>query len=156
MASLSSPVKSTKSKKLPPVRERKKAVLPTVSENLKQASIDSPEREKGTIAQVVTETKQNKTSIKEEAQSTGSDSTDLSVTQVDITINLPSMADSRLNVKLKHLLTTYFLAIGNNHEARQMFKENDFYDFEEFNSCDKQALTEIKRKKNNVMVGFNN
>ena len=37
-----------------------------------------------------------------------------------------------------------------------MFKENDFYDFEEFTSCDKQALTEMRRKKNNVMVGFNN
>ena len=37
-----------------------------------------------------------------------------------------------------------------------MFKENDFYDFEKSTSCDKQALTEMKRKQNNVMVGFNN
>ena len=37
-----------------------------------------------------------------------------------------------------------------------MFKENGFYDFEEFTSYDKQALTEMKRKKNNVMLGFNN
>ena len=37
-----------------------------------------------------------------------------------------------------------------------MFTEMDFYDFEEFTSCDKQALTEMRRKKNNVMVGFNN
>ena len=66
------------------------------------------------------------------------------------------MADSCLDTKLKHLLTDYFLAICNNHEVQQMFKENDFYDFEEFASCDKQALTEMRRKKNNVMVGFNN
>ena len=118
LASLSSPVKSNKSKKLPPIRERKKAALLTVSEDLKQASVDSPEREKGPIAQVVTETKQNKTSTEEEEeQSTGSDSINLSVTQVGTTINLSSMADSCLDLMLEHLLTTYFLAIGNDHEV---------------------------------------
>ena len=66
------------------------------------------------------------------------------------------MADSRLDTKLDHLLTNYFLAIGNTHKVRKMFSENDFYQFEEFTSCDKQALTEMQRKKNNAMVGFNN
>ena len=137
LASLSSLVKSTKSKKL---LSQKKAALTTVSKDIKQASVDSPEREKGPIAQVITETKQNKTNIKEEEeQSTGSDSTNLSVTQVGTTINLPSMADSRLDTKLEHLPTTYFLAIGNNHEIRKMFSENDVYQFEEFTSYDKQA-----------------
>ena len=45
LASLSSPPKSSKSKKSPK----------------KQASLESPEREKGIIAQAVTETKQAKT-----------------------------------------------------------------------------------------------
>ena len=66
------------------------------------------------------------------------------------------MADSHLAAKLEHLLNNYFLAKGNNHEIRLMFTEIDFYNFEEFISCDKQGLTEIQRKKNNVMVGFNN
>ena len=66
------------------------------------------------------------------------------------------MVDSRLDLKLEYLLTTYFLAIGNNHEVRQMFKENDFYNFEELTSGDKQALTEMRRKNNNVMVAFIN
>ena len=35
-----------------------------------------------------------------------------------------------------------------------MFKEYNFYDFEEFTSCNKQTLTEMKREKNDVMVGF--
>ena len=99
-------------------------MLPTVSKDLKQASVDSPEHEKGTKAQVVTATKQNKSSIEEEEQSTGSDLTDLPVTQVDTTINLSSMADSRLDAKLEHLLTNDFLAIGNNHEVQKMFIEN--------------------------------
>ena len=57
LASLSSPVKSSKSKRLPPIRQRKKAALPTVSEDLKQVAIDLLERKKGIIAQVVTEIK---------------------------------------------------------------------------------------------------
>ena len=64
LVSLSSPVKSSKSTKLPPIRKLKKVALPTVSKDLKQAAVDLPKREKGTIAQVVIETKQNKTNIK--------------------------------------------------------------------------------------------
>ena len=66
------------------------------------------------------------------------------------------MADSRLDAKLEHLLTNYFLARGNNHEIQLMFMEMDFYDSEEFTYCDKQALRKRWRKKNNVMVCFNN
>ena len=64
------------------------------------------------------------------------------------------MADPRLDTKLEYLLTDYFLAIGNNHEVRQMFKENDLYQFEEFISCYMQALTEMRRKKHSTTVGF--
>ena len=65
------------------------------------------------------------------------------------------MPDSRLDTKLEYLPTHYFLARGDNHEIRQMFKENDFYNFGEFASCNKQALMEMRRKKNNVKVAFN-
>ena len=82
--------------------------------------------------------------------------TDLPVTQVDTTINLSSMTDSRLDAKLEHLLTNHFLVIGNNHEVRKIFSKNYFYQFKEFTSCGKQALTKMRRTKNNVMVGFNN
>ena len=113
-----------------------------------------------TIAPVVTVTKQSKESSEEEEYSTGSDLSKFQVktstlSSKSTTSNLSNMADSRLDTKLEHLLTHYFLARGDSHEIRKMFKENDFYNFEEFTSCNKQALTEMRRKKNNVMVGFN-
>lgn len=37
-----------------------------------------------------------------------------------------------------------------------MFTVNDFYNFEEFTSCDKQHLEGMRQKKSNVMKGFNN
>ena len=71
-----------------------------------------------------------------------------------ITLNLSSMADSRLDTKLEHFLTHYFLARGNNHEIRLMFKEIDFYKFEEFTSCEKEEggqerrfIDDIQQKK---------
>ena len=36
-----------------------------------------------------------------------------------------------------------------------MFKENNFYQFDVSTSCDKQGFLEMKRKKNNVTVPFN-
>ena len=70
--------------------------------------------------------------------------------------NLSSMANSRLDTKLEHFLTHYFLAKGDNHEIWQMFKDNDSYDFEEFTSCNKQEFLEMRSKSNiNVMKGFN-
>ena len=35
-----------------------------------------------------------------------------------------------------------------------MFKKNDFYDFEEFTSCDKQYMQNMRRSKYNFMKGF--
>ena len=64
------------------------------------------------------------------------------------------MADPRLDAKLEHLLTEYFLAIGNNHEIRKMFKENDLYQFEDFVNYDMKSLEEMKRKKGNTTSGF--
>ena len=102
LASITSPPKASKTKKSPK----------------KQAPLESPE-EKGIIAQVVTDTKKAKSSSNN--NSTGSKSA-LFVPQIN-------MADSRLDAKLEHLLTEYFLTISNNHEIRQMFKENDLYQY---------------------------
>ena len=65
------------------------------------------------------------------------------------------MADLRLDTPLEHVLTEYFLAIGDNHEIRQMFKENDLYRFEDFIRSDMQSPKEMKRKKHNTTVPFN-
>ena len=35
-----------------------------------------------------------------------------------------------------------------------MFKENDFFNFKKFTSCNKQHLQGMRRSKNNVMKGF--
>ena len=50
------------------------------------------------------------------------------------------MADSRLDAKMEHLLTHYFLAKGNNNDILKKFRENNFYDFEEFTACDKESF----------------
>ena len=57
-----------------------------------------------------------KTSIEEEEQSTGSDSTDLPVTQVKM---------APFDAKLEHLFTNYFLTIGDQHDIRQVFIQED-------------------------------
>ena len=138
LASLSSPVKSSRSKKLPPIRKRKKAALPTVSEDLKQATVNSPEREKGTIAQVVMEIKQNKTSIEssEEENSTRSES-DLPVTKVKMS--------TPFDTKLKYLLNTYLYAKSDKHDIWQTFVENVILTYDEF--VDIQNLESLKKMK---------
>ena len=86
LASVPSPAKSSKSKKSPPVSKEK------------QVSIELPEREKGIIAQVVTETKQTKSS--KEENSTGS--------QVKMT--------TPFDTKLGYLLETYLYVKSDKHE----------------------------------------
>ena len=83
LASVSSPVKSSKSNKSPPVSEEM------------QASIQSQEREKGIIAQAVTETKQTKSSKEENSTESESD-----LTQVKMS--------TPFDTKLERLLDTYF------------------------------------------------
>ena len=55
------------------------------------------------------------------------------------------MADSRLDPKMEHFLEHYFLLKGNNHEIQKMFTAVNFYDFEEFTSCNKQHFVEMER-----------
>ena len=61
------------------------------------------------------------------------------------------MADPRLDKQLDHVLEEFCLAVGVNHEIRQMFKENDLYQFEDFVNYDMKSLQEMKRKKGNTV-----
>ena len=125
----------------------------------KQVSLKSPEVT-GITHQVVTVTKQAKPSEDSSSddnskqESTGSDSNCSSVNQVGTTINLSNMADPHLDKQLNHVLEKFLLANGANHEIRQMFKECNVYQFEDFIGCDMQALTEMKRKQHILTVGF--
>ena len=145
LATISSPKPKPNPKKLTPPSRSTTSPLPTVGK-------ETLERGKP-IAQAVTETKQDNIE-EEEEKSTESDSSHSSVIQVGTTINLSSMADSRLDKQLNHVLTEYYLAVSVNHEVRQMFKETDLYQFEDFIICDMQSLTEMRRKKHNTTVGF--
>ena len=50
--------------------------------------------------------------------------------------------------KLEHLLTYYFMAIGDQHDIRQAFIQNQITDFETFtNSCTLQFLRNMQLKK---------
>ena len=160
LALLSSLVKGLNPKRLSPIRKQKKLLPPDNTSPQKQAAVDSTECKRETIAPVATATKQSKELSEEEEHSTGSNLSEFQVktstlSSTSTTSNLSNMANLRLDTKLEHLLTHYFLAIGNNHEIQKMYSENDFNDFEEFTPCKKQHLTEMRRKKNNMMVGFN-
>ena len=94
-----------------------------------------PECKRGNTAHIVTATKQskepseegssqNKSSVgknsSEEENSAGSDLSEIQVktsTLSSTSTTLPSMTDSRLDTKMEHLLTHYFLAVGDGHEV---------------------------------------
>ena len=159
LESFSSSVNRPDPKKLSPVRKGKKLSPIDNTSPQNKVAVDSPEHKQETIAPVITATKQSKESTDKEEHSTESNLSGFQVktstrSSTSTTTNLSNMAHSRLDTKLEHLLTHYFTAIGNNHEIRKMFSENDFCDFEEFTSYKKQHLIEMKRKKNNAMVGF--
>ena len=114
LASVSSPPKSIKSKKSPK----------------KQASLKSPKCKKGIIAQAVLETKQAKSSKDEKSSddnenSTGSESA----------LFVPQVKMAPFDVKLEHLLTNYFMAIGDQHDIRQAFIQNGILTFDLFMVC---------------------
>ena len=123
-------------------------MLPAVSKE-KQALIDSPEREKGIIAQAVTETKQTKTSIEssEEENSTESES-DLLVPQANMS--------APFDKKLEHLLNTLLYVKSDKHEIWQTFVENVILSYDEFvDTRNLESLKKLKRKKgNNSVVAF--
>ena len=128
LATVTSPPKAHKTKKSPK----------------KQASFESPEV-KGITPQVVTVTKQAKSSEDEKSSSNDNSTKDdgaLLVTQVTMT----SVSDP----KFEHLLTYYFMAIGDQHDIRQAFIQNQIVNFETFiNSCTLQYLRDMQMTKGN-------
>ena len=69
--------------------------------------LESPEREKGIIAQAVTETKQEESSKDERSSDNDEDSNGS-----ESALFVPQVKMAHFDVKLEHLLTNYFMAIG--------------------------------------------
>ena len=143
LPSVSSLVKSSKSKKLPPIHEQKKAALPIVNEE-KRASTDLLEREKGIIAQAVKETKQTKTGI-ESSKEENSTESESNLTQVKMS--------APFDTKLEHLLDIYLCVKSGKHEIWQTFVENDILTYDEFlDTHTLESLKKLKQKKGNSSV----
>ena len=52
--------------------------------------------------------------------------------------------------KLEHLMTYYFMALGDQHDIWQVFIQNQIVDFELFvNLCDMEFLQDMQMKKGN-------
>ena len=113
----------------------------------KQAGLDLPEHKQESISPVVipeTKRKQGKYKSSEEENFTGSES-DLPVTQVKMS--------TTFDLKLKHLLTNYFSATGNQHDTQQTFIQNDILTFDLLiNICTLEILKKMKLKKDNNHV----
>ena len=69
--------------------------------------------------------------------------------------NLTPGADSRLDKKLDHILQEFLLAVGKDHEIRQMFKEEELYQFMDFIDYTVEDLEEMKMKSHTSTKGFN-
>ena len=68
--------------------------------------------------------------------------------------NLTAGADQRLDTQLDHVLEELLLAKGGNHEIRQMFKECNVYQFEDFVEYEVEQIEEMKRKQHNATKTF--
>ena len=64
-------------------------------------------------------------------------------------------ADSRLNKKLDHVLQEFLLAVGKDHEIRQMFKEEDVFQFMNFIDYTVEDLEDMRRKSGSTTKAFN-
>ena len=123
----------------------------------KQASLESP-KDKGIIPQVVTVTKEAKTSEDKNSSnddnSTEDESALLATNPVTMAGNLTPGADIRLDKKLDHVLEEFLLAKGEKHEIRQMFNECNVYQFDDFVDYELEHIQAMKRKQHNTMKGF--
>ena len=61
--------------------------------------------------------------------------------------NLTAGADQRLDTQLDHVLAEFLSAKGGNYEIRQMFKECNVYQFEDFVKWELEHIKEMKRKQ---------
>ena len=141
LATVTSPPKASKTKK----------------STKKQASFELPE-DKGITPQIVTVTKQAKTSEDKNSSSNDNSTEDesalLVTNPVTMSTNLTAGADQRLDKKLDHVLEEFLLAKGGKHEIRQMFKECNVYLFDDFVDYELEHIEEMKRKQHNTMKRF--
>ena len=122
-------------------------VFKTKKSPKKQASFESPEVTKITF-QAVTLTKKKQASSSEESSNDGNSTGDENAS-VTMASNLPTNAV--FDPKFEHLLTYYFMAIGDQHDIRQAFIQSQIFDFEGFiNSCTLKFLQDMQMKKGNT------
>ena len=121
----------------------------------KQAPPKSP-KEKGAIPQVVTVTKEAKTS--EDKNSSNDDNSTASALPVTNPVtmagNLSTGADKRLDKKLDHVLEEFLLAKGEKHEIRLMFTANDLYQFQDFIDYELEDIQKLRRKSSGETKSF--
>ena len=99
--------------------------------------------------------KEKKYNKKEEIKGSRIDNENaLIVTLVTMASNLTANADPRLDKKLDHVLREFLLAKGVNHKTRQMFKENNIYQFEDFIDYTVEDLEDLRRILPNSTKGF--
>ena len=122
----------------------------------KQAPPKSP-KEKGVIPQVVTVTKEAKTSEDENSSNDdNSTASALPVTNpVTMSGNLTPGADPRLDKKLDHVLEEFVLAKGGNNDIRQTFKEEELTDFRDFVTYELEHIQDLRRKQGNTTKVLN-
>ena len=104
----------------------------------------------GITPQVVTVTKRAKSGEESSSDGNSTGSENASVTMAS---NLTANADPRLDKKLDHVLEEFLLAIGGNHEIRQMFKEENMYQFEDFVRYKVEHLEDLRRKSHTTTKG---
>ena len=68
--------------------------------------------------------------------------------------NLTAGSDPSLDKKLDNILEEFLLAKGGNHKIRQIFKEENIYQFEDFIDYTVEDLEALRRKLHNTMKGF--
>ena len=99
----------------------------------------------GITHQVVTVTKQAKSSKESSSDSNSNNGNSTENGNASITaITMTSVFDP----KLEHLMTHYFMALGDQHDIRQALIQNQIIDFETFvGSCDMEFLRDMQLTK---------
>ena len=95
----------------------------------------------------------NNSSDKNEESSNDSNSTKGALL-VTMAVNLTAGVDQHLDTQLDHVLQEYLLAKGGNQEVRQMFRDCNIYQFEDFVGYEVENLKDLRRKQHNTTKGF--
>ena len=90
-----------------------------------------------------------------DGNSKGSNSTGTENASITMASNLTAGADPRLDKQLDHVLGEFLLAKGGGHKIKQMFKEEEIYQFMNFVDYTVEDLEHLRRKSHNSTKGFN-